>query len=87
MLGEFAAIYEFGMARGVSPRDLDQYELWEVGVLFGRHHVDAETVPAISGDALLAARVRAAKGEGEVPEPASTVLPQAFGSVAVVSEG
>lgn len=83
-LDEFAPIYRaFATMFGWPPRVVDTLEIWEIAELLGGDTTDPSTgtdmpaaapPPALSGRALLAARVAHAKGKGPKPEATPMAL-------------
>lgn len=78
-MDEIGPLYRVCAQMGFTPREVDEMELWEVATILGIEGGSAGG--GLSGDDLLAARVRAAKTGEAMPEAAPPVLAPEFGSL------
>jgi hypothetical protein len=73
-LSEVESLYRlFFEAKGWSPRQVDELEIWEAAVMLGIGKRDSAGGGTLTGRALLAARVKAA-AEGR-PPPSISLVP------------
>lgn len=75
---EFGPIYDYAAQRGIDADALNRCEVWEVARMLGitpQGGTDKPPGPALTGEALLRARVLAAQGKGPAPKPARTTSP------------
>jgi hypothetical protein len=71
-LAEFTPLYEAAASRGVAADALDRCLIWQVAAMLGVKPATAEAPggPRLSGEALIRARVRAARGQAPPVVPA-----------------
>lgn len=68
-IAEFADLYCAGASLRLSPREVDDLDMWELAATLGMHRPTSDTQQAGGKRDIVAERIAYAKGRGPRPEP------------------